>query len=144
VGAVEFQASAIRDEDYLYATFDSNLKLAGIFPIKMRLQNGGSEPIDLRPVRFLLSPAGQRPIDPRRAFKRLMTYYKIRAYNPQGYKASLADFVSYGFDQRAPLPPGESRWGILFFEDQSARQQPAGSVLSMKGIGTAELRLSLD
>src|SRR5262245_2836693 len=102
-GSVEIKAAIIRDEDYLHTTFDANLILAGILPVNLAVQNSGSGPIDIKGMRFLLSAGGkqQKPMEARRAFKRLMGYYKIRAYSVDGYKASLADFVSYGFDQRA-------------------------------------------
>jgi hypothetical protein len=143
VGSLELQAGAIRDEDYLYTAFDANLILAGVLPLKLVIRNGGSQPADLRPARFLLG-RGQKPISPGRAFKRLMTYYKIRLYDPEGYKASLADFTSYGFNQVTPLLPGESRWGVLFFDDRPELAQRRGLVLAVKGVGTAESRLNVD
>jgi hypothetical protein len=144
-GTVEVRAGAIRDEDYLYSTFNGNLILAGVLPVKLSVKNGGAAPVDLKSVRFLLVASGQRqkPIEPRSAFKRMMKYYKIRLYNPEGYKSSLADFVSYGFDSRAPLLPGESRWGLLFFENPSGERVGSGIALSVKGLGSTDLKLNV-
>jgi hypothetical protein len=144
-GALELRAGTIRDDDCLYEMFDANLVLAGVLPVKFSIKNSGAGHVDLKPVRFWLEAAGQRrkPIQPRSAFGRLMKYYKIRAYNPNGYKASKADFASYGFDSGAPLASGESRWGVLFFEPPSG-QPPAGLVLAVKGIAATELKLSVD
>jgi hypothetical protein len=142
-GSLELKARAIRDQDYLYETFDANLILAGVLPIKLDIHNGGSQPVNLKQARFVLG-SGQKPISPRRAFKRLMTYYKIRLYNPEGYKASLADFASYGLDQATPLAPGQSRWGVLFFEDRANQPQGRGLILSVKGLGAAESKMSVD
>jgi len=145
-GAVELQAAAIRDEDYLQATFDANLIMAGILPVKLALQNRGSGPVDLKGMRFSLSAGGQqhRLIEPKDAFKQLMGYYKIRVYSVDGYKASRGEFASYGFDRRAPLAPGESRWGILFFENPQVQPPGSSLVLSVKGIGATELKLNVN
>jgi hypothetical protein len=143
VGSLELKAGAIRDEDYLYTTFDANLILAGVLPLKLVIRNAGSQPASLRSAQFLLGH-GHKPISPRRAFKRLMTYYKIRFYDPEGYKASLTDFMSFGFDQATPLAPGESRWGVLFFEDRPELARGGGLLLAVKGVGTAELKINVD
>lgn len=145
-GSVEVQAAAIRDEDYLQATFDANLIMAGILPVKLALQNSGSGPIDLKGMRFSLSAGGQqrKPIEPKDAFKRLIGYYKIRVYSIDGYKASRGEFASYGFDRRAPLAPGESRWGILFFENPQVQPPGSSLVLSVRGIGASELKLKVN
>jgi len=145
-GSIELRAGAIRDEDYLYRTFDANLILAGVLAVKVSITNGGAESVDLKSLRFSLNRAGQskRPIEPRRAFKSLVKYYKIKAYNPKGYKVALADFVSYGLDARVPLPPGESRWGLIFFEIAAEQPEKTGVVLSVKGLGAVELTLNVD
>src|ERR1044072_6884560 len=38
---IEIEAEAIRDEDYLYETFNANLILAGVLPIRLELVNRG-------------------------------------------------------------------------------------------------------
>ncbi|HKF58253.1 MAG TPA: hypothetical protein VKJ45_22615 [Blastocatellia bacterium] len=142
-GPLEVKAGAIRDEDCQYATFDANLILAGVLPVKVDICNRSSQPVNLKKAKFLLGNE-QEPMGPRRAFKRLMTYYKIRLYNPEGYKTSLADFASYGFDQATPLPPGQLRWGILFFEDRPDLKRGHASILLVKGLGFAELKMRVD
>ena len=143
-GPLEIQASAIRDEDYLYSTFDANLVMAGLLPVKVSLHNNNNVPIDLAPMRFLLGSSGQKPIEPRRAFKRLVKYYGVRVYSPEGYKLALADFSAYGLDQRSPLPPGESRWGLLFFEDRAAQPAGSGLAITVKGGPAAELKINVN
>jgi hypothetical protein len=142
-GPLELKAGAIRNEDCLYDTFDANLILAGVLPVKVDIWNRSSQPVNLKKAMFLLSN-DQKPMDPRRAFKRIMTYYKIRLYNQEGYKASLADFASYGFDQATPLPPGQSRWGVLFFENRPDLKRAQGSILLVKGLGIADLKMRVD
>jgi hypothetical protein len=145
-GTVQLGAGVVRDEDYLYDRFDANLILAGVLPVKFSIKNGSLSPIDLRSIRFWLEASGQRhhPIEPRSAFKRLMKYYTIRAYSPEGYKSSVADFVCYGFDSRSPLPPGEARWGLIFFGSRLGQPPDSRLVLRIKGISPTELALNVD
>jgi hypothetical protein len=145
-GTVELGAGIIRDEDYLYDRFDANLILAGVLPVKFSAKNTGPGPMDLKPVRIWLvaSGHGQRPMEARSAFKRLMKYYRIRAYSPDGYKSSVVDFVSYGFDSGTPLAPGELRWGLLFFQTPSNQPPGSGLVLRVKGISPTDLMLNVD
>jgi len=47
----------IKDEDYLYDTFDANLILAGILPIRVKLQNAGTEKVEVKDAKFTLLDA---------------------------------------------------------------------------------------
>jgi hypothetical protein len=115
---VAIQAETITDEDYLYDNFDANLILAGVYPVSLKVTNSGAEVLELKRARFeIRSETGKRfgVSDARRAYKRLISYYEISLYSKNGYKRSLDDFSSHAFDLKAPLGPGESRQGILFF-----------------------------
>jgi hypothetical protein len=117
-GAVTIQAEAMTDEDYLYDTFDANLILAGILPVRLMITNSGQEPLDLRKARFEIRAQGGRGFksaDAKRAFKRLLSYYEISTYSKAGYKESQRDFFSHALDAAAPLAPGGSREGMAFF-----------------------------
>jgi hypothetical protein len=115
---VGIQAQAITDEDYLYEIFDANLIQAGIYPVRIRITNSGSDTIELKRAKFgIKSGAGKlfKVVEGRRAYKRLISYYELTLYSKDGYKRSLGDFESHVLDTASPLPPGESRDGILFF-----------------------------
>src|SRR5215470_18372568 len=50
----------IKDEDYLYDTFGGNLILAGILPVRVKLQNAGAEKIDVKDAIFTLLDTSNR------------------------------------------------------------------------------------
>ena len=118
IDSVGIQADAITDEDYLFETFDANLIQAGVYPVRIRMRNNGSEPLELKRARFgIKSATGKsfRVTEARRAYKRLISYYELSFYSKDGYKRSLSDFQSYALDTESPVGPGDSRDGILFF-----------------------------
>ena len=115
---VTIHVDAVTDEDYLYETFDANLILASVYPVRVMATNNGSQALELGRARFeVRNGTGRRfkALDPRRAYKRLISYYGISVYNKDGYKRSLVDFTSHGLDTGTPLGPGESRQGVVFF-----------------------------
>jgi hypothetical protein len=116
---VNISAGAVTDEDYLFETFDANLILAGVLPVKVTLINNGNAPVDLKRARFELRNESSRKFkitSANRAFKRLISYYGISTYAKEGYKQSRADFAAHELDRKTPLSPGESRSGLLFFQ----------------------------
>jgi hypothetical protein len=118
IDGVGIQAEAITDEDYLYETFDANLIQAGVYPVRIRVTNNSAEALELKRAKFgIRSGAGKpfRVAEARRAYKRLISYYELSLYSKDGYKRSLSDFESHELDINAPLGPGDSRDGILFF-----------------------------
>ncbi|HSE97577.1 MAG TPA: hypothetical protein VLD57_04850 [Blastocatellia bacterium] len=118
VGGLTVQAEAVTDEATLYDTYDANLILAGILPVRVRLTNSRTEPFEIKRARFEVRSASNRKyraMDAGRAYKRLISYYGISTYSKSGYKESRTDFESYGLDTSQPLGAGESRQGILFF-----------------------------
>ena len=115
---VRMQAAAVRDEDFLLATFDANLLLAGILPVNVTITNRTAQPLDLHKARFevrVLDGHSYKAAEAKRAFKRLIKYYGISTYSKPAYKKSLEDFAAYALDMTRPLAMGESRQGMLFF-----------------------------
>jgi hypothetical protein len=126
VDGLILQAEAVTDENFLYDTFDANLVLAGLLPVRVRLANSRAEAFEIKRARFEVRASSNRTykaIDAERAYKRLVSYYGIRTYSKGGYRESRSDFESYGLDTSEPLGAGESRQGILFFPvpDQEIR-----------------------
>jgi len=146
---ISIQAQAIKDEDLLYETFDANLISAGVLPVRVMLTNSSAEPVDLQKARFeIRQPDGHgfKAVDERTAFKRLISYYEIKAYNKDGYKESLGTFSEYGVDLKTPLEPGQSRHGLMFFLATRGAARGAGltlvvSRLGSKSGGPVELKL---
>lgn len=149
MGIITVEAQAITDEDFLYETFDANLILAGVLPVRVILTNPGEETVALKQARFeIREQSGRRfrSASARDAFKRLISYYGISTYSKHGYKESLDDFSSYALDIDAPLAGAKSREGLQFFLMPSETSASAGLTLVVSGVGqqsaSAELRLN--
>src|SRR5215813_2197986 len=91
VDSITIGAQVITDEDLLYDTFDANLISAGLLPVRVMITNTGPELVDISETRFEVEAGSQRynAVDARKAFKRLVSYYEVTAYNKSGYKDSL-------------------------------------------------------
>jgi hypothetical protein len=149
---VVFRASVVRDEDWLNDTFDANLILAGIVPVRVELKNIRQTPVELHKARFELKTADGRTFesaDAGSAFKRALSYYELSAWSKALYKESRADFASYALDTEAPAAAGESRQGLIYFllRGDSARDRGFTLVISKlessdaKSGGRVELKL---
>lgn len=135
---LNIQAQAITDEDFLYNTFDANLISAGVLPVRVMLKNSSGATVDLRKARFeIRQPSGRsfKAVETRAAYKRLIAYYEISAYNKSGYKESLGDFSEYGVDLRTPLEAGQSRQGFLFFLVPGEAARGTGLIMVVSKIG---------
>jgi hypothetical protein len=147
---ISIQAQAIFDEDLLYDTFDANLIVAGILPVRAMLTNSGEHSVDVQKARFeIREPSGRnfKAVSARDAFKRLISYYEISAYNKSGYKESLNDFTEFGLDTKTPLANGQSRQGVLFFLVPNETSRQAGLMLVVSKLdprqsGAVELKLN--
>ena len=118
-GNLTLQAEAVTDEDFLYETFDANLILAGVLPVRVMVSSREQEPVDLRKAKFEIKTSGGRTfkaISASSAFKKLISYYGISTYSKEGYKQSQSDFASHALDLREPLAAGASRQGMIFFQ----------------------------
>jgi hypothetical protein len=107
---VEVQAAAVLDEDYLEDTFDANLVMAGILPVRILVQNMSGQAIALKTSEFEVVGAGGRKykeLSARRAFKHLARYYGLRAYSKFGFKQSFEAFSSYALDRSVALAPAQ-------------------------------------
>jgi hypothetical protein len=130
-GELTVHAEAVTDEDFLYETFDANLILAGVLPVRVMIANGAQEPVDLKKARFEIRAGGRayKTISAKSAFGKMISYYGITTYSKAGYKESRADFASHSLDLGSPLAAGESRQGMLFFQVPAEAAQAAGLTL---------------
>lgn len=149
-GSISIQAQAVTDEDFLYDTFDANLLLAGVLPVRVMITNSGPESADFKNTRFEMRAGEARSfnaINERQAFKRLVSYYEISAYSKAGYKESLDAFSAYALDVKSPLEAGQSRRGLVFFSMPGEASRGAGlalvvSKLSAQSASRVELKLN--
>jgi hypothetical protein len=116
-GGVTIDAEPVTDEDKLYDTFEANLLLASVLPVRLRLTNTQAEGLEIKDARFTIKSQNQtfKRIDAKSAYKRLMKYYRISIYNKAGYKASREDFTAYEIALKDRLKANESREGLMFF-----------------------------
>ena len=148
-GGLSIEAEALRDEDYLNDTFDSNLMLAGVLPVRIKILNNGQEAADLSKSRFEIKALDGREYkqaDTKKAFKRLISYYEISTYSKPGYKESQQRFDDYTIDLAKPVDAGQSREGLVFFIIPEPAIQSSGLRLIASRLGgksaAAELRLN--
>ena len=144
---IVIEALAITDEDYLYDTFDANLIGAGVLPVRVKLTNSGSEPVEFKNARLEIETPSKRfkSVDSRKSFKRLISYYGISVYSKAGYKESLDAFASYSLELETPLAASESRQGLVFFPvpAEAARQPGLNLVISRLKSKRSDDRTSL-
>jgi hypothetical protein len=117
-GGLTIQADALTDEDLLYEIFDANLVLAGVLPVRIKLINGRDEEFRIKKARFEVKSEGGavfKPIEPKRAYRQLVSYYGITLYRKDAYRESQQDFASHALDTVKTLSIGEVREGIIFF-----------------------------
>ena len=140
---VVINASVVRDEDWLSDTFDANLILAGIVPVRVELKNAGQMPIELNKAKFELKFGSGRSVgsvNPDQAFKRALAYYDVSAWSKALYKESRADFASYSLDTKSPAAPGESRQGLIYFLMSAESARLSGFTLVVSKLRNADAR----
>jgi hypothetical protein len=140
---VAFRASVVRDEDWLNDTFDANLILAGIVPVRVELKNARKTPVELRKARFELKTASGRTFgsaDAGSAFKQALSYYELSAWSKALYKESRADFASYALDTKAPAAAGESRQGLIYFLLRGDSASDGGFTLVISKIESSDAK----
>ncbi|HVF92605.1 MAG TPA: hypothetical protein VNH22_21230 [Blastocatellia bacterium] len=131
---VSIQAEAVTDEDYLYEVFDANLIMAGILPVRLKIENRSGEALNLKRVKFEVVSSGRplKRLDASGAFKRLISFYGISTYSKEGYRESRGDLSSYALLVDAPLAQGETRQGLLFFRVPDDQIRQSGLTLLVK------------
>jgi len=147
VANVDVRAQAITDEDFLYDSFDANLIAAGVLPVRVMLTNSANQDVDLQKARFEIRPPQGRAaaaVDARQAFKRLISYYEIKAYSKSGYKKSLEAFSSYALDLKSPLAAGQSRQGLVFFLTTSESARAVGLTMLITRLSSRESRDAIE
>lgn len=135
IDQIAVQAKPITDENLLYQTFDANLILAGVLPVRVMLTNSARESHSLAKARFAIragtAARAFKSVAARQAFKRVVSYYEISTYNKAGFKESLDDFSAYALDTDRPLAGQESREGLLFFLVAGDVIREAGLILEI-------------
>ena len=114
---VTVEAAALTDEDALYDTFEANVILAGLLPVRAKITNSGTETIAVSKASFEVQVGGKqrfKAVRASKAYDRLISFYGISIYTKRGYNQSKEDFSAYALDVKKSLAAGESREGLLF------------------------------
>jgi hypothetical protein len=117
-GPLDVRSAPVWDEDWLLETLDANAVLAGVLPVRVHVENTSAEPVSARKAKFeLAGPGGARfkHLSPKRAMKAIEGYYEVTMSSKSGRERYREDFLANALDLDAPLAPGESRQGFLFF-----------------------------
>jgi hypothetical protein len=135
VSNITVAAEALTDEDKVIATFDGNILLAGVLPVRVLVENHSSSSLDLNRVQFLLVDATgnqYKQLETKKALDRMVGYYGI-SYQRQGaYKATLEDLTSVSFSTQPPLAANETRQGFVYFAVDPAQGIPQGLKIIVK------------
>jgi hypothetical protein len=142
-GGVTLEAEALTNEDELYDTFEANLILAGILPVRAKITNSGPDAIAIRNANFEVRVEGDRSyklISASKAYGRLLNYYAISVYNKRGYTQSKGDFLAYAMDVKKSLAGKETREGLLFFPVPGELIKSGTLTLSTKKLQAGKLK----
>lgn len=129
---IEIEARAFLSDAEVINTFEGNLLLAGIVPVRVRVKNPAGSQLVLFSARFELASAGGRlfkPLSAKKTFERLLKYYNIRAYSRGAYANTIEGFEHLALDTRTPLASIESRQGFLYFDVPPDAQQELDALI---------------
>lgn len=119
VSQLEIEATALTTDAEVIDTFEGNLLLAGVVPVRVEVRNLRESALSLSSARFVLATSEGdhfKPLSPKKTFERLIEYYDVGAYSRGAYANTLEGFESLALDLRTPLEAKESRQGFLYFE----------------------------
>jgi hypothetical protein len=118
-GPLSVRAKAEWDEDWAIETFDANVLLAGVLPVRADIENVGHAPIAADKLDVTATDASGRTyarLDATKARKAIERYYGIGVRSKTGDKLYKQDFAANALDLKTALAPGEHRQGFLFLK----------------------------
>jgi hypothetical protein len=144
-GGLEVGALAYSDERSL-SQFEANLPLAGLLAVELHLNNRSSSAIQLSSLRIkLVDSAGMtfKPIEPKKALKRVMKYYGVRLYGKESYARTVEAYQNIAIQLQGELAPSSQATGIVFFQTKKTEGDPTGYKLQIDG-GPAAVSVQLN
>lgn len=140
VGSLSFQAAPLLTDEESQELFESNLKLAGLMPIRMEISHNSGDTIEVKKIRFGLTDASGtqwKLLSAKQAISRILSANKVFTYNPNSRRTFEKEFRAYELDMKNPLSHSERRRsGFIFFlsPKKEAITSPHGLVLSINGL----------
>ena len=142
--ALEITAAALLDDDKAFERFETNLLLAGILAVDVKLVNRASTAT--KSLTFTLQDAtGKRysQLDAKKQLKQVMKFEGVRLYPIAGREQTLEQLQALALPKKLVLAAQEERRGVLFFHTKQDVAQLQGLVLVVKG-GAQPLTLALN
>lgn len=113
---LEVSAAAVTEDDQSFARFDTNLPLAGIVVVDIKLANHSHQAT--RSLKFVLQDATGRKfsaLEPKAALKRIMEFEGVRVYPIEGKEQTLAQLQAIALPKKMTLAAQAEKHGVLFF-----------------------------
>ena len=143
VNSLEVMASALTDDDQSFARFDTNLPLAGIVVVDVKLVNRANE--KTKSLSFELQDASGKKfplLDAKKKLKQVMKFEGVRLYPIEARKETLEQLQAIALPKKLTLAAQEEKRGVLFFHAKQDVAQLQGLILTIKGMAQP-LRLPL-
>ena len=149
LGSISLRAAPLLTDEESQELFESNLQLAGLFPVRVEVNHNGGDPIELKRVRFRLTDAAGtkwKAISTRQAIARILKANDVFTYNPSSRKTFEQEFRAYELDLKSPFTHNEGRrQGLIIFltPEKTPVSSPRGLVLTIEGLSQpATLKLN--
>ena len=140
LGTLSFQATPLLTDEETQELFESNLRLAGLLPVRIAIGHNGGETIELRKLRFQLHDAAGtkwKMISAKQAISRILKANDVFLYNPNSRKTFEKEFRAYELDLKSPLANAERRReGLVIFlsSEKDPVMSPRNLVLTIEGL----------
>jgi hypothetical protein len=140
VGSLSFQAAPLLTDEESQELFESNLKLAGLMPIRIEIRHNGGDSMEMKRIRFGLqdgSGTQWKLLSAKQAISRILSANKVFTYNPNSRRTFEKEFRAYELDMKNPLSHSERRRsGFIFFLSPKKEPiaSPHGLMLSINGL----------
>lgn len=147
VGDLFLAADPLTDEDKILATFDGNLLLAGILPIRTLIENRSGAAVDSKRAQFVLVDSSghqYKELDPKQALKQMVKYYGIQYQRKGSFEKTLTDLNAVSFLKQPPLAASETRQGFVYFAIDATRGVPQGLKLLVKRLRQGNEKKDID
>ncbi|MBL8207376.1 MAG: hypothetical protein JNM09_24295 [Blastocatellia bacterium] len=132
--SLEMTASALTEDDQAFERFETNLPLAGIVVIDLKLVNRASESTKVLKFELQDSTGKSFPLlDAKKQLKQMMKSDGVRLYAVAGRQQTLEQLQAIALPKKLSLAAREERQGVLFFQVKRDVAQLKGLLLIVKG-----------
>ncbi len=132
--SLEVTASALTEDDQAFERFETNLPLAGIVVVDLKLVNRASESTKVLKFELQDSTGKSFPLlDAKKQLKKMMKSDGVRLYAVAGRQQTLEQLQAVALPKKLSLAAREEKQGVLFFHAKRDVAQLKGLLLIVKG-----------